>query len=117
MKKLLLVFSVLSLVVFACGEDNSRKKLGSSKDKKEAKAVKVADGEKIYKKNCVICHGTRGDMGASGAHNLTESILPLAERIAIVTKGRNTMVGFEAILNEDEIAAVAKYSMSLNKDL
>ncbi|MFK7933950.1 MAG: cytochrome c [Saprospiraceae bacterium] len=116
MKKLLLVFSVLSMVIFACGEDNSKKKLGSSKDKKEAKAKKVANGEKIYKKNCVICHGTRGDMGASGAFNLTTSELSLDERITVVTKGRNTMVGFEAILDEDEIAAVAKFSMSLKKD-
>ena len=115
MKKLLLVFTVLSLVTFACGDDASRKKIGSSKDR--MKATATVSGEKIYKKNCVICHGTRGDMGASGAHDLTASVLPLAERVQIVTKGRNTMVGFENILKEEEIKAVAEYSLTLNSDL
>ena len=113
MKKLLLVFAVLSFFIFACGEDNSKKKLGSSKTAKTEK--KAVDGSKVYKKNCVICHGTKGDMGASGAHDLTASTLSLEERVTIVTKGRNTMVGFENILSEEKIKAVAEFSMTLKK--
>lgn len=112
MKKTLLIFTVLSLFIFACGEDNSKKKLGSSKT---AKTEKKVDGSKVYKKNCVVCHGSKGDMGASGAHDLTASTLSLEERIAIVTKGRNTMVGFENILSEEKIKAVAEFSMTLKK--
>lgn len=110
MKKIFVVFSVLSLFMFACGEEKSNKLATAATPKK-------VNGEKIYKRNCVICHGTRGDMGASGAHDLTASVLPVEERVAIITKGRNTMVGFEAILDEKEIAAVAQYTLTLNKDL
>lgn len=73
------------------------------------------DGEKIFKIYCIACHGLDGNLGASGAAKLTESTLPLAERIKVVTNGRNAMTGFKALLKPDQINAVAKYTMELKK--
>lgn len=73
------------------------------------------DGEKIFKIYCIACHGASGDLGASGAAKLSESTLPLAERVKVITNGRNTMTGFKALLTPDKINAVAKYTLELKK--
>lgn len=73
------------------------------------------DGEKIFKIYCIACHGANGDLGASGAAKLSESALPLADRVKVITNGRNTMTGFKALLTPDKINAVAKYTMELKK--
>lgn len=73
------------------------------------------DGEKIYKVYCITCHGMKGDMGASGAANLSASTLPLEGRIKVIGEGRNTMTGFKALLTPDKIKAVAKYTLELKK--
>ncbi len=110
MKRMLLAVAVLVLVV-ACGSSGA-----PEQSKSNATAVAGGpDGEKIYKQYCVTCHGLYGDMGASGAHDLTKSQLPLEERIAVITKGRNTMTGFESILDEARIKAVAEYVVKLRK--
>jgi mono/diheme cytochrome c family protein len=54
-------------------------------------------------------------MGASGAYNLQESELTLEERINVITNGRKAMTAFEALLDEKEIKAVAKYTMKLGQ--
>jgi mono/diheme cytochrome c family protein len=76
---------------------------------------KKADGEKIYKQYCVTCHGLRGDMGVSGAANLTESKLKVEERVKVITNGRNNMASFKALLDKEKIKAVAQYTMTLTK--
>jgi mono/diheme cytochrome c family protein len=73
------------------------------------------DGEKIYKQYCVTCHGISGDMGVSGAANLAVSKLTEAERIKVITNGRNNMASFKALLDKDKIKAVAAYTMKLKK--
>jgi len=74
------------------------------------------DGEKIYKTYCITCHGIAGDMGASGAHDLSKSKLSVEERVQVVTNGRNTMVGFKSLLKPEQIQAVAAYTLKLKKD-
>ncbi|MEM9886436.1 MAG: cytochrome c [Bacteroidota bacterium] len=96
MKKKLCVILLIVLLVFACEEQD-----------------KVVDGRTIYKKNCVICHGAKGDMGAGGAYNLAVSKLSLEERIHVVTNGRKAMAAYKKVLSEEEIAAVAAYTQSL----
>lgn len=116
MKKVI-AFLFISSIIIACsggGDDTSSTSSDSSNSVSEP--VAAADGEKIYKQYCVTCHGLYGDMGASGAANLTESTLSAEERIAVVTNGRNTMTGFKALLNEEKIKAVAEYTMTLNED-
>lgn len=105
MNKLLLFVGIMGIVL-ACGNAES-----PAQETAEAKP----DGEKIYKQYCIACHGLYGDMGASGAFNLQTSQLSLEERILVITSGRNAMTPFEALLDEKEIKAVAKYTMKLSK--
>lgn len=95
---------------FACGDSSSKAKTNTAST---ASAKPAIDGAKIYKLNCTVCHGVSGDMGASGAHDLTKSTLNLEERIAVITNGRNTMTPFASILSEEKIKAVAEYTMTL----
>lgn len=103
---------VLAFAVFACGgEPPKEQKAG----KKEAPKKKKVNGEKVYKQYCVTCHGVYGDMGASGAFNLTESKLTLDEKIDVITNGRNTMTPFKGLLSDAKIKAVAEYTEKLKK--
>lgn len=68
----------------------------------------------IFRRNCVVCHGADGKLGLNGAKDLSLSPRPLAERIEIITHGKNLMTPFGAILSKTEIEAVATYSLSLN---
>ena len=113
--KQLLIFCAIATAVWACGSSES----SSSSSTATASAAPVPaqpDGKKIYKQYCVTCHGLYGDMGASGAHDLTASVLSAEERVAVITNGRGAMTPFENLLDADEIAAVAEYSLELKKD-
>jgi len=72
-------------------------------------------GKLIYKKNCVLCHGAKGNMGLNGSFDLTTSKLTLEERVAVITKGRNTMMPYKSVLKENEIKEVAEYIETLRK--
>ncbi|RMG83274.1 MAG: cytochrome c [Bacteroidetes bacterium] len=110
--KQVLAFVLIGFFVVACGNGNDSTSNTSSS---QMAASKPIDGEKIYKNYCVTCHGLYGDMGASGAHDLTVSNLTLEQRIEIITKGRNTMTPFEGLLSPEKIKAVAEYTMTLKK--
>ncbi len=110
--KQLLFLAILGLVIFACGgETPEDKKLA----KKTTKAKKKVDGEKVYKQYCVTCHGLSGDMGASGAFDLTTTQLNMEEKIAVIENGRNTMTPFKGLLSEAKIKAVAEYIEKFKK--
>lgn len=111
--KYTLVFLLIASFIVACGGSDAPEQTSSTQA--AATSAPQADGKKIYKQYCVTCHGLYGDMGASGAFNLTTSELPLAERIVVITKGRAAMTPFENLLDADEIAAVAAYTLELKK--
>lgn len=115
MKKLIVAVGILTLI-WACSnaETNNNNTKSSAETTAESTPKKI-DGEKIYKQQCVICHGVYGDMGASGAFNLTTSTLSMEERINVITNGRNAMTGFKTLLNEEKIKAVAEYTLELKK--
>jgi len=104
---------ILSVALFACGGEAPKKE--STGFAKPVKIAKKVDGKKVYKTYCVTCHGLYGDMGASGAHDLTKSKLSLEERVEVITNGRKTMTPFKDLLNEEKIKAVAEYTMELAK--
>ncbi|WP_170254496.1 c-type cytochrome [Phaeodactylibacter luteus] len=114
MKKTIVSLGIAAFIM-ACGgsSESASTTSGSSANAQAVAAADKPDGEKIYKQYCVTCHGLYGDMGASGAFNLQESKLKLEERVAVITNGRNAMTAFEALLDADEIKAVAKYTMKL----
>ena len=104
MKKLL-VFALLGTLVYACSQASGEPTASTQK----------VDGEKVYKTYCVTCHGLYGDMGASGAFNLQNSVLPVEERINVITNGRKVMTPFKDLLSEEKIEAVAAYTLTLKK--
>jgi len=115
MKNQLFVFLAILAIVFACGGETGDGKADKPAPKPKPKAIAV-DGKAVYQKTCVVCHGVKGDMGASGAFNLTTSELTLDERIAVITNGRNVMAAYKDLLKEEEIAAVAEYTLTLKKE-
>lgn len=117
MQKISLLF-VLALIVLACGggEDATGEAPMAKADKKPA--AKEINVKKIWKVRCIACHGLYGDMGTNGAANLQESTKDLAFRINAITNGseNGVMTAFGEILDEDEIKAMAEYTMSFKKE-
>jgi len=75
------------------------------------KAV-LAIGKKIYNTYCLTCHGKNGDMGASGAHNLTKTTLGFDETVNVISEGRGPMTPHK-FLGKQKIEAVAQYIQTL----
>ena len=109
MKKFVVALAILSFII-ACSNTS-----GTPTMTAQATTTAKPNGEKIYKANCLACHGPKGDLGTAGAFNLRTSALSLEERIAVITNGRNTMTAFVSLLKEKEIKAVAQYTMTLSK--
>ena len=70
-------------------------------------------GKLLYEKNCVTCHGEKGDKGLGGASNLIQSALEEAEVKSVIMNGRGDMPGYKEALNEQEIEALKNYVISL----
>ena len=69
----------------------------------------------IFKQSCSVCHGLDGKLGANGSKDLSVSVLPIEERVTIITNGKGLMTPFGSILSAEEIQAVAKYTLQLKK--
>lgn len=100
MKQFLFALAVC-LVTLACNE----KKPSTS----------ALDGKKIYKQNCVLCHGADGKLGVNNSKDLSLSTMTLDERKAIIKNGKGQMIGLGALLDAAEIQAVAEFTMKLKK--
>jgi mono/diheme cytochrome c family protein len=116
MKKTL-YFSLVAAFIIGCGGASTDQTSGESESAagQEVAEAPKEDGEKIYKTYCVTCHGLYGNMGGSGAFDLTQSELTLDERIQVITKGRNVMIAFESLMSEEKIKAVAEYTLTLKE--
>lgn len=104
MKYFLFTFPIC-FMMFACGGNSGSKK--PSDDKTE--------GKKVYDRTCAPCHGLDGSQGVSGAKDLGVSVLSLEDRIQLIQKGKGVMPGYQSTLSENEIKAVAEYTMTLKK--
>lgn len=75
-------------------------------------AYKGPDGKEsgkiIYQKECLQCHGERGDDGNGGAANLQNSLLTEDEMKDAVKKGRGEMRAVSH-LNEEQVQLVIDY--------
>ena len=109
MKKYYLIALVLG-ILFACGGGDKPSSNNSSASN-NTPAKKEVDGKKIWKSLCIACHGLYGDMEVNGAKDLNLSTLPLEDRIEIITNGKNVMTPFKGTLSEEEIKAVAQYTI------
>lgn len=115
-KLMLLVFMAFSVGV-ACSQNAKKpEKKATNKttaetkktETKKPKATAQAAGKKVYNTYCLTCHGQKGNMGASGAHDLTKTTLSFAESIKVITEGRGLMTPHK-FLGKEKINAVAKY--------
>jgi mono/diheme cytochrome c family protein len=75
---------------------------------KEGQAVVTNDGESLYKANCVVCHGTDGKLGLSGAKNLSLSILDVAAIKEMIIHGKGAMPAATQV-NEEQAGVIAEY--------
>ena len=119
MQKLSLLF-ILALIVLACGGgEDATGEAPMAKKAENAPAAKEINVKKLWKVRCTACHGLYGDMGTNGAANLKEVTSDLDYRINIITNGseNGVMTAFGEILDEDEIKALAEYTMSFNENL
>lgn len=105
-----IVLVILGMILIACAGKDGK---GDIKKSKKSDTVNVIDGKKIYKQNCVICHGMDGKLGINNSKDLTVSEMDLEERVAIITNGKGTMTPFNTLLSEAKIQAVAEFSMTL----
>ncbi len=106
--------SLTVLLILACQSNGDKKPATSSvSEPAPKKEVPKVDGEKIYKMNCVVCHGMDGNLGLNDSKDIRASELTLEERIELVSKGKNLMTPFESLLKEDQIKAVAEYTFKL----
>ena len=72
-------------------------------------------GADIYKTRCVTCHGMDGAMGNNGAKNLIVSEMPINDRLKVIRNGKGgIMPAFKTLLSQEEILAVAQYSLRFN---
>lgn len=101
MRKLIVIL-VMGAWIWACGNQ-----------KESGETHGVPNGQAIYKKYCNLCHGVDGKLGVSGAKDITVSQLTEAQRIVLISEGKNTMTPFKGVLSPEEIKAVAAYSMTL----
>jgi len=73
------------------------------------------DPKKLFKINCALCHGFKGNMMVNGAKDLTKSVISLKEAVAQVYHGKGLMTPYKGILSDAEIVSVAKYTETLRK--
>ncbi len=111
------ILLLLALIALACGGGENAPSEAPATTTTTA-AQKEIDVKKIWKVRCIACHGLYGDMGTNGAANLQESVRPLDYRINIIKNGseNGVMTAFGDILNEDEIKAMAEYTMTFKKE-
>lgn len=107
-------FWVMILFFTACGQSNDDSTKGAAAGKNMDSKFSP-DGMAVFRQKCVTCHGADGALGLNGAKNLGESILPLEERINIITNGKKLMTPFGTLLSPEEIKAVAEYTQTFKK--
>lgn len=106
----------MAVIIAACASET-----GSSNNSQSNTVAAEIDGKRIWKIRCLSCHGYHGNQELNGAANLQEVNISLEERIQVITNGKQgkkgIMTAFGGILSPEEIEAVAKHSMTFNKNL
>ncbi|WP_317900160.1 c-type cytochrome [Aurantibacillus circumpalustris] len=102
------ILAALSLLMitgsFGLAESYHKKK---AIPKEGMEAVASNDGESLYKMNCVVCHGSDGKLGLSGAKDLGTSSMTLEEIKEIILHGKGLMPA--AQVDEEQANAITEY--------
>ncbi len=112
MKIIFCLFLIVSFVWAGCYVEDSSNNKRNPVEKGTGGGI---SGAAIFKKYCQTCHGADGKLGLNGAKNLSVSILPLNQKIEIISNGKGVMTPFRAILSAEEIKAVAEYTSELKQ--
>jgi len=103
----------IAFMLHACSGESTVKE-GSAEE--TLPATENKHGQKLFTENCAQCHGNDGKLGASGASDLSASVLNDPELTKVITKGRNAMPGMGPILGKKKsINAVVDYVKELRK--
>jgi len=109
-RKLVLILAVQPLFLSCSGSD-SAEALNSSAEKDER-----ISGSSLFLQHCAVCHGENGKLGASGAKDLTLSILDSNQVIQMIKKGKNAMPPMkELLVTEENVALVTAHVLKLRK--
>lgn len=98
------------LLLCSCGASDSGKAPSGIDKGKAAPEVSA-----LYDMKCGICHGRDGKLMVGGASDLTQSKMPLTERVLLITNGKSTMPPQKDVLSKEQIAALAKYVEKFRK--
>lgn len=74
----------------------------------------VALGKTLYTSACVTCHGEKGDLGKSGAKNLTTTTLNADAQKERIIKGKGVMPAYGS-LSPEQVNAIVTYLQTLKK--
>lgn len=115
--KVLVVLSfVLLLVIYRMGETKSISfKKAKPENYQSTSANPLEDAQITYTVKCASCHGNQGELELSGAKLLSASNLTFEERVQIITDGKKNMMPFKDQLTNEQIQALANYTLSLKK--
>lgn len=115
MHQIVVLLAFLGVFVIACNNATPSNPVASTTSTSEegTGSKNQPSGALIYRERCITCHGANGRMGNNGAKVLPESPLNLAQRVEVVTYGRNIMPAFEGMMTPEEIEAVAAFTMTL----
>lgn len=92
------------LSLFACGGGS-----GTNSAQSESSAAVH------YKNECSSCHGRSGNLMMGGAKDLSKSVIPRDEAVAIISGGKGMMPPFKDKFTAQEINELAVYAESLRK--
>ena len=74
------------------------------------------EAKQLYTLHCASCHGMDGKLGASGAKDLSQSILSQAAMIQIITHGKNNMPAMKDLITDStKIKNLADFIKTLRK--
>jgi uncharacterized membrane protein SirB2 len=93
--------------------DNPSTSNNSKEILESVKEVQLDNAKAIFNQLCSACHGINGDIDTGGTSNLTISNLDLKERINVIKQGSGLMPGFQKQLTDQEINALAAYTLTL----
>jgi mono/diheme cytochrome c family protein len=81
------------------------KRKGIAKD--SGATIAANDGEALYGKNCMLCHGEDGKLGASGATDISKTELDIQGIKEVILNGKGNMAAVH--VSETEAEMIADY--------
>ncbi len=104
--RLVLIFA-FAFIISSCQSD--------ADNSSSVSEVSSLPGVKLYEQNCVSCHGKKGNLGVSGASDLSISSKSREEKIEFIQKGSANGVmqpygnAFGGNLSDEEISKIVDH--------